>query len=232
MAVNAFDVRAQLVRGVEVAQKPSTPPTVFVVDEDWTALTHISNTLRAQGLSVRTWRSGAEFLRTYKTQAPGCLVTDPYAAGMSGLDLQRELLARGIGTPIVFVAHEVDMRTTVLGMKAGAVTFLAKPIQSAELISAVREAIARDAASRAQRREQAAINARLGQLTPREHQVLRLLLNGMMTKQIAAELTVGVKTIKVHRGRILGKMDVPSAMALVALLHRANVQILGSPLAH
>jgi len=225
MAVNASDVTAWSTRGTNVVPKPTTTtPTVFIVDNDWAVVTDIGRTMRANGLQVRTWKSGAEFLRAYSAQMPGCLVTDPCAEGVSGLDLQRELFARGIDTPIVFVTHQVDMRTTVLGMRAGAVTFLPKPVQAAELLSAVSEAIARDAANRAQHREHNIVRARLAQLTPREHEVLQLLMVGMMNKQIAAQLGMGEKTVKVHRGRILEKMEVRTALALVSVLHRANLQ--------
>ena len=229
MAVNASDIGVCSTQGARNAQTLTTSPTVFILDDDRAVVAEISSTLRANGLLVRVGTSGAEFLRTYNAQMPGCLVTDPCMQGMSGLEVQRELLARGIDIPVVFVTRTVDMRTTVLGMRAGAVTFLAKPVQPAELVEAVHEAIAKDASNRAQRRERAAISAHLAQLTPREHQVLRLLATGLMNKQIAAKLDVGEKTVKVHRGRILMKMRVPSAMALVALLHRANLQVSVAP---
>ena len=225
MSVTEFDVRVWSMHGAEVGHRPRTSPTVFILDDDRTVVADVRGTLRANGLSVRTWTSGAEFLATYRAQMPGCLVTDPCIQGMGGLDVQRELLARGMDIPIVFMTHQVDMRTTVLGMRAGAVTFLAKPVRPAELVEAVREAIARDASNRARRRDQEAVRARLAQLTPRERQVLRLLATGLMNKQIASELDVAEKTVKVHRGRILMKMQVPCAVALVALLHRANLQI-------
>lgn len=223
MAVNAVDIRARFTQEPKIAQVSRNSPTVFVLDEDWTVVAALSGILRPKGFSVRAWMSGAAFLRAHNAQVPGCLVTDPCMPRMSGLDVQRELLARGIDRPIVFVTGQGDMRTTVLGMKAGAVTFLAKPVQPAELIEAVREAIARDATNRAQRCEHLAISAGLAQLTPREREVLRLLRTGMLNKQIAAELGVGEQTIKVHRGQILQKMGVRSGMALMALLHRANL---------
>lgn len=225
MSVSEFDVRVWSTHGAEVSHGPGTSPTVFVLDDDRTVVADIRSTLRANGLSVRTCTSGEEFLTIYRAQMSGCLVADPCIQGMSGLDVQRELLARGIDLPIVFITRQADMRTTVLGMRAGAVTFLAKPAQPAELVDAVREAIVRDASNRARRREQEAVGARMAQLTPREHQVLRLLATGLMNKQIASELDVAEKTVKVHRGRILMKMQVPCAVALVALLHRANLPI-------
>jgi FixJ family two-component response regulator len=143
---------------------------------------------------------------------------------MSGLELQRALLARGFDRAIVFVTGQGDIPTTVQAMKAGAVSFLSKPVQRAELVAAVREALARDAAGRAQHRERKDLVRRLASLTPRERQVLELVATGMLNKQIAAELGAAEKTIKVHRGRIMEKMQVRTATALVGLLSRAETR--------
>ena len=136
--------------------------------------------------------------------------------------MQRALHVRGIDRSIVFITGRGDIPTTVQAMKAGAVTFLAKPVQRAELVAAVREAISKDAETRAQHREQREISRRLASLTPRERQVLDLVATGMLNKQIAAELGAAEKTIKVHRGRIMGKMQVRTATALVGLLSRVE----------
>jgi len=142
--------------------------------------------------------------------------------GMNGLELQRTLRARGVDRAIVFVTGQGDIPTTVQAMKAGAVTFLSKPVQRAELVAAVREALLRDAIGRAQHREREDLVRRLASLTPRERQVLQLVATGMLNKQIAAELGAAEKTIKVHRGRIMEKMQVRTAVALVGLLSRAE----------
>jgi FixJ family two-component response regulator len=163
------------------------------------------------------------FLNAPDARTPGCLITDLRLPGLSGLEVQRVLLARGIDRPIIFITHDCDIRTTVLGMRAGALTVLAKPVQPAELIEAVGEAIAKDAITRANRRELTDISARLARLTARERQVLRLISTGLMNKQIAEELGSAEKTIKVHRGRLLRKMQVRTATALVGLLSRADL---------
>ena len=179
---------------------------------------------RCSGFTVSPYTSAVEFLEAHDAETPGCLVADVRMPGMSGLELQRTLRARGIDRAIVFVTGQGDIPTTVQAMKAGAVTFLSKPVQRAELVAAVREALLRDAVGRAQHREREDLVRRLASLTPRERQVLELVATGMLNKQIAAELGAAEKTIKVHRGRIMEKMQVRTATALVGLLSRAETR--------
>jgi len=197
-------------------------PIVFLLDDEEAVVAALGRMLQASGFSVRAWTSAAEFLDAHDTETPGCLVADVRMPGMSGLELQRTLQARGIDRPIVFVTGRADVQTTVQAMKAGAVTFLSKPVQRADLVAAVQEAFLKDAATRAQQREQQEISRRLASLTPRERQVLELVATGLLNKQIAAELGAAEKTIKVHRGRIMEKMQVRTATALVGLLSRAQ----------
>src|SRR5215472_13672791 len=199
-------------------------PVVFLLDDEEAVVVALGRLLQASGFTIRAWTSAAEFLNAHDPDIPGCLVTDVRMPGMSGLELQRALQARGIDRSIVFITGRGDIATTVQAMKAGAVTFLAKPVQRAELIAAVREAIGKDAETRAQHREQQEISRRLASLTPRERQVLELVATGMLNKQIAAQLGAAEKTIKVHRGRIMGKMQVRTATALVGLLSRAETR--------
>src|SRR5215469_3023052 len=197
-------------------------PLVFVLDDEESIVVALGRMLQASGFAIRCSTSAPEFLASHDPDIPGCLVADVRMPGMSGLELQRALQARGIDRSIVFITGRGDIATTVQAMKAGAVTFLAKPVQRAELIAAVREAIGKDAETRAQHREQQEISRRLASLTPRERQVLELVATGMLNKQIAAELGAAEKTIKVHRGRIMGKMQVRTATALVGLLSRVE----------
>jgi FixJ family two-component response regulator len=203
----------------------SGAPVVFLLDDEPGAVVALGGILRASGFAIRTWTSAADFLNAHDGEIPGCLVTDVGMPGMSGLDLQRELLARGIDLPIIFTTGEGEVRTTVLGMKAGAVTFLTKPVQAAELTGAVREAIASDATRRARRCEQADISARLARLTPRERQVLSLLTTGLLNKEIAAQLGTSEKTVKKQRRQVLSKMEVRSATALMGLLYRGKSHV-------
>ena len=195
-------------------------PVVFLLDDEPGVVAALGRILRANGFAIHAWTSPIEFLNVHDVQTPGCLVMDLSMPEMSGLEVQRVLLARGTDRPVIFVTGQGDVRTTVLGMKAGAVTFLTKPVSAAELIGAVREAITRDAARRAHRGEQADVSARLARLTPRERQVLSLLTTGLLNKQIAAELGTSEKTIKTHRAHILDKMQVRNASALWSLLYR------------
>jgi RNA polymerase sigma factor (sigma-70 family) len=201
---------------------PEPQPIVFLVDDEQSVVTALARMLQASGFAVRCWTSAVEFLEVHDPQEPGCLVTDLRMPEMGGLELQRALLERGSDRAIVFITGQGDIPTTVRAMKAGAVSFLPKPVQRAELVAAVQEAILRDAEARAQQHERNDLVRRLASLTPRERQVLELVTTGMLNKQIAAELGAAEKTIKVHRGRIMEKMQVRTATALVGLLSRAE----------
>jgi FixJ family two-component response regulator len=199
-------------------------PVVFLLDDEEAVVVALGRMLQASGFAVRAWTSATEFLAAHDPEVPGCLVTDVRMPGMSGLELQRALQARGIDRSMVFITAQGDIATTVQAMKAGAVMFLSKPVRRAELAAAVQEAIARDVAVRQHHREMQEISRRLATLTPREREVLELVATGMLNKQIAAELGAAEKTIKVHRGRIMDKMQVRTATALVGLLSRAGSQ--------
>jgi FixJ family two-component response regulator len=195
-------------------------PVVYLLDDEESIVVALSRMLQGEGFDIRTSTSAFNFLNSHDPDVPGCLVTDVLMPQMSGLQLQRALLASGSNRPIIFITGKGDIPTTVQAMKAGAVSFLSKPVRRADLVAAVREAIDKDMAARQVRNEQRTIRARLESLTPRERQVLALVTTGMLNKQIAAELGAAEKTIKVHRGRVMGKMQVRSAAALVHLLSR------------
>jgi len=203
---------------------PEPNPIVFLLDDEQAVVVALARMLQSCGFTVSPYTSADEFLAAHDAKTPGCLVADVRMPGMDGLELQRALRARGIDRAIVFVTGQGDIATTVQAMKAGAVTFLSKPVQRAELVAAVREALLRDAVGRAQHREREDLVRRLASLTPRERQVLDLVATGMLNKQIAAELGAAEKTIKVHRGRIMEKMQVRTATALVGLLSRADTR--------
>ena len=203
---------------------PEPNPIVFLLDDEEAVLVALARMLQSSGFTVSPYTSADDFLAAHDAQIPGCLVADVRMPGMNGLELQRTLLARGVDRAIIFVTGQGDIPTTVQAMKAGAVTFLSKPVRRAELVAAVREALLRDASGRAQHREREDFARRLASLTPRERQVLDLVATGMLNKQIAAELGAAEKTIKVHRGRIMEKMQVRTATALVGLLSRAETR--------
>jgi FixJ family two-component response regulator len=192
-------------------------PTVFLIDDDPAIRAAFSRTLATEGFETRLWDTADAFLAEHDVEMPGCVVTDVAMPGMNGLDLQRALLSRGYARPIVFVTGQGNIRMSVQAMRAGAVTFLPKPVRAADLAEAVREAIEEDRRLREARARRATVESRLGALTLRERQVLRLVIAGRMNKQIAAELGAAEKTIKVHRGRVMSKMHVRSVAELVTL---------------
>jgi FixJ family two-component response regulator len=195
-----------------------TQPVVFLVDDEPSILDALSRMLRVEGFAVRTWNSGVKFLQEHQTEIPGCLVADVRMPGLDGLELQRALRNSGSERPIVFVTGQGDIPMTVQAMKAGAVSFLSKPVRGTEFVAAVREAISKDESIRAARQERRDVEMRVEKLTRRELQVLKLITRGLLNKQIAAELGAAEKTIKVHRARVMQKMQVRSAAALVGLL--------------
>jgi FixJ family two-component response regulator len=197
--------------------KQDSQPTVFMVDDDASVRAAFSRALTAEGFRTRAWQSADEFLEEHDPEAPGCLVADVAMPGMSGLELQAQLCALGCIRPVVFVTAHGSIPMTVQAMRAGAVTFLPKPVRLSELIQAIREAFQKDQALRDARASRIALEARLMALTAREREVLNLVVAGKMNKQIAAELGAAEKTIKVHRGRVMSKMHVRSVAELVAL---------------
>jgi FixJ family two-component response regulator len=193
-------------------------PVVFLLDDDSAVLSGLRRLLRAKGFAIQSFTSPREFLEQHDASLPGCLVCDVRMPGLTGLELQRALAARGCPRAIVFITGYGDIRASVQAMRAGAITFLPKPVRRAELTAAVEEAIQKDLACRAQQQEQALLSQRLASLTAREKQVLELVACGRLNKQIAAELGAAEKTIKVHRGRLMEKMQVKSVAGLVSLL--------------
>jgi len=200
-------------------------PIVFLLDDDESVVKALARLLQGEGFTTRSCTSATDYLANHASETTGCLIADVRMPEMDGLELQRALRARGNDRPIIFITGQGDIPTTVQAMKAGAVTFLAKPVQRVDLLAAVNEALARDAVNRVHEREQQDLRRRLTSLTPRERQVLDLVASGMLNKQIAAQLGAAEKTIKVHRSRIMEKMQVRTAAALVALLSRLDAPL-------
>jgi FixJ family two-component response regulator len=196
----------------------SEQPRVSIIGNDGAVGQALSSLLRSDGFDTRAWSCAAEFLASNEPDEPGCVVADLSLPDMTGLELQCALAAREPALPIIFVTDGADLAAAVRGMKAGAVDVLSQPVRRQELVAAVREAVAKNAAVRtvsAHRREACAL---MDRLTPREKQVLDLVLAGLLNKQIAARLGAAEETIKIHRGRVMKKMQVRSAMALVQFL--------------
>ena len=200
-------------------------PVVFILDDEESVVRALTRMLQGDGFTTRSCTSATDYLAKHASETIGCLVADVRMPEMDGLELQRALRARGNDRPIIFITGQGDIPTTVQAMKAGAVTFLAKPVQRLDLVAAVNEALARDAKNRVHEREQQDLKRRLTSLTPRERQVLDLVARGMLNKQIAAQLGAAEKTIKVHRSRIMEKMQVRTAAALVSQLSRLDAPV-------
>ena len=190
--------------------------TVFVVDDDFSVRKSVVRLLKSMGYPARPYGSASEFLDDWRNDpAPGCLVLDVQLPGLNGLELQETLRGAACPISIIFITGHGDIPMSVRAMKAGAVDFLAKPFQDEDLLRAVREAIDRDQERQAEFAEREAIAERYATLTPREREVMALVVAGLPNKRIATELGTSEKTIKVHRGRVMEKMQVESVADLV-----------------
>lgn len=197
-------------------------PRVFLVDDQPAVLKALSRLLRAAGFEVAPFDSAQAFLDSGASDAAGCLVLDLAMPGMDGMALQQALIGRASALPVIFLTGRGDIATGVRAMKAGAADFLTKPVDAEQLIGAVTEAIERNLQRRDQRAQRAEIEARLSNLTPREREVMHLLVEGKLNKQVADELGTVEKTIKVHRAHVMAKMQVRSLTALVRLVDLVN----------
>jgi FixJ family two-component response regulator len=198
-------------------------PVVFVIDDDPSVRDALAGLLRSVGLAVRSFGSTQEFVQSERPDAPGCLVLDVRLPGRSGLDFQRELGELSIQLPIVFITGHGDIPMSVRAMKAGAVEFLTKPWHEQELLDAIQQGIERDRTRRWDAAAVAALHERFDSLTPREREIMALVVTGRMNKQIAADLDVSEITVKVHRGQVMRKMRARSLAQLVRMADKLGV---------
>lgn len=198
----------------------SDGPVVFVVDDDPSVRSTIKFLLSSMGLLVETFDSADSFLNRKLPDAPTCLVLDVRLPGMSGLDFQRELAVRNIRIPIVFLTGHGDIAMTVRAMKDGAVEFLTKPFRDQDLLDAVRVALDRDRAMRQEEKEVTELRKRFESLTPREREVISMVVSGMLNKQVAVQLGTAENTVKVHRSRAMDKMCAQSLADLVRMIQK------------
>ena len=198
-------------------------PLVFVVDDDTSVRKSLGRLIKTAGYEAEAFASVGEFLARRPYDGPCCLVLDVRMPGLTGLDLQEALRAAGQRLSIVFITGYRDVPVSVKAMKGGAVDFLTKPVDETVLLAAIRQAVARTQADRRQLARLMEVQSRIKTLTPREAAVFALVVTGMLNKQIGSELGIGEKTVKVHRARVMEKMQAGSLAELVRLAGEASV---------
>jgi FixJ family two-component response regulator len=208
-------------RDGDVLMAPAT--VVFVVDDDASVRKSLTRLISEAGYSVQAFASAREFLARPPSAGPSCIVLDVRMPGVTGLDLQQTLTGAVHQIPIIFITGHGDISMSVKAMKAGAVDFLTKPFAGKDLLEAIQRAVTKDMQDIRAAARTDEIRERVKQLTPRESQVFALVVTGMLNKQIAAELGVGEKTIKVHRARVMEKMRAGSVAELVRLADEVGI---------
>jgi FixJ family two-component response regulator len=198
-------------------------PLVIIIDDDPSARRGLTRLLRTAGMSTVSFASAADFLASGKCDGPGCIVLDVRMPEMTGPELQEELAKADYAMPIIFLSAHGNVSVTAEAMKKGAVDFLTKPVDRDDLLGAVRAALASDSENRNQRTERSAIQELVNTLTPREYEILTYVIAGMPNKQVAAELDIALDTVKIHRGRVMQKLDVVSVAELVRLCEKSGI---------
>ena len=203
--------------------KAADIPTVFIIDDDLSMRQAVQDLVESVGLLAESFATGGEFLRRGRTTSPSCLVLDVRLPQMSGLDFQSRLAETGTQIPIIFITAHGDVPMSVKALKAGAVEFLTKPFRDQDLLDAIQQALQRDRAAREQQAEILNVHERYKTLTPREREVMALVVSGLLNKQIAAEIGASEATVKIHRGNMMQKMQVGSLIELVRIADKLKI---------
>jgi FixJ family two-component response regulator len=206
-----------------VSTKREEQPVVYVIDDDVSVREGVADLLRSVGHTVYSFNSARDFLDSKLADAPGCLVLDLRLPGPSGLEFQRTLIKSNIELPIIFISGHGDIPMSVRAIKAGAIEFLTKPLHEQQLLDAVQAGIDRDRARRQQAKVVVDLHSRLNSLTPREREILALVVSGARNKQIAGQLALSEMTVKVHRSQIMRKMRAKSLVDLVRMTDKLGV---------
>jgi FixJ family two-component response regulator len=197
--------------------------TVYIIDDDPSALKGLTRLVKVAGMNFEAFASAKEFLASGKWKGTGCIVLDVRMPDMTGPELQDELCRADYCMPIIFLSAHGDVPTTARAMKKGAVDFLTKPVDRDDLLEAIRVSLAKDAENRALRVEKASIQELLNTLTQREYEVMTYVVTGMLNKQIAYDMGISEDTVKIHRGRVMQKLQVESVADLVRLCEKVGI---------
>ena len=203
--------------------KSAAGRTVFIIDDDRGMRQAIQDLVESVGLRAESFATGEEFLSRKRAGDPSCLVLDVRLPQMSGLDFQRRLAETGVQIPIIFITAHGDIPMSVRALKSGAVEFLTKPFRDQDLLDAIQQALQHDRAAQEQQAEIHALQERYHALTPREQQVMALVVSGMLNKQIASEIGASEATVKIHRGNVMHKMQAGSVVDMVRMADKVKL---------